>query len=75
MSSPDPESPKTTEWKKLYAAAVLELDRAALPSRVQAARAAIHSRIVELKRSPGSEDESRLEDALKILDRLSKMYD
>jgi hypothetical protein len=75
MSSSNRESTKEPEWKTLYEAAVLELDRAALPGRVQAAKTAIHSRIVELRTSPGSEDESRLEDALKILDWLSKMYD
>lgn len=75
MSGSGPTSPKQPEWQKLYEAALLELDRTALPSRIQAARAAIHSRIVELRTSQPTEDDSRLENALKILDSLMRMYD
>ena len=75
MSDSGPGSPKQPEWQKLYEAAVLELDRAAVPSRVRAARAAIHSRIVELRTSQPTEDDSQLENALKILDSLMKIYD
>ena len=60
---------------KLYEAAVLELDRTALPSRVQAAKAAIHTRIVELRTTEPPEEDSRLDDALKMLERLTKIYD
>jgi hypothetical protein len=63
------------EWQKLYEAAVLEMDLGVLPSRVQAAKAAIRSRIVELRTSQPVEEDSRLNDALRILDGLMKMYD
>ena len=75
MSGSGPGSPKQPEWQNLYEAAVLELDRAVLPHRIQAARAAIQARIVELRTSQPTEDDSRLENALKILDGLMKIYD
>jgi hypothetical protein len=75
MSSSGPGSAKQPEWKKLYEAAVLELDRAVLPSRLQAARNAIQCRIVELRTSQATEDDSRLDDALKMLDALAKIYE
>jgi hypothetical protein len=75
MSGSGPGSPKQPDWQRLYEAAVLELDRTALPSRIQAARAAIHFRIVELRTSRPTEDDSRLENSLKILDGLMRMYD
>ena len=74
MSSSGPRSAKL-EWQKLYEAAVLELDRTALPSRVQAAKAAIQTRIVELRTTEPPEEDSRLDDALKMLERLTKIYD
>lgn len=75
MSSSGPGSSKRPDWQKLYEAAVLELDRTALPSRVQAAKVAIERRIVELRTSKPTDDDSRLENALKILDGLIRMYD
>jgi hypothetical protein len=75
MSSSGPGLPKRADWQKLYEEAVLELDRTILPSRVQAAKAAIHTRIVELRTSQPTEEDSRLEASLKILDGLMRMYD
>ena len=75
MSSSGSGSPKQPNWQKLYEEAVLELDRTALPSRVQAAKVAIKARIVELRTSQPTDDDSRLENALKILDGLMRMYD
>jgi hypothetical protein len=63
------------EWKSLYQAAVLELDTRALPRRIEAARAAIQARIVELDKSQASDEASQLQDALKILDTLLRMYE
>jgi hypothetical protein len=63
------------EWKSLYQAAVLELDTRALPRRIEAARAAIQARIVELDTSQASDEASQLQDALKILDALLRMYE
>jgi hypothetical protein len=54
---------------------VLEFDRAVLLNRVEAAKAAIHRRIVEIRTTSELIDEySRLEDSLKILDGLTRMY-
>jgi len=61
------------EWKALYRAAVLELDTGALPSRIEAAKAAICARIVELDASQASTEASQLQDALKILNVLVRM--
>jgi hypothetical protein len=74
MSSSGPRSAKP-EWQKLYEAAVLELNQTALPSRVRAAKAAIHTKIVELRTAEPPEEDSRLDDALKMLERLAKIYD
>lgn len=74
MRSSGPRSAKQ-EWQRLYEAAMLEADRTALPVRVQAAKTAIHTRIVELRTAEPTEEDSRLEDALKMLDALTKMYD
>ena len=71
MSNSDARSP---DWQKLYEAAVLELDPAVLATRVHAAKAAIHSRMVELGTSQPVDEDSRLEGALKILDGLLRMY-
>jgi hypothetical protein len=68
-------SAKQPEWKKLYEAAVLEMDRAVLPSRVKAARSAIQLRVVELRTTQPTEDDLRLDDALKMLDSLTKLYE
>jgi hypothetical protein len=57
----------------LYQAAVLELDTQVLPRRVEAAKAAIHARIVELDASQASTEASQLQDALKILDALLRL--
>jgi hypothetical protein len=75
VSSSGSGSAKQPEWKKLYEAAVLELDRAVLPSRVKAARNAIQCRIVELRTSEPTEDDSRIDDAIKMLNALTKIYE
>ncbi len=75
MSSSRPTFPKRPEWQQLYEEAVLELDRAVLPVRVRAAKTAIQTRILELRTEQPTEESSRLEDALKILNSLTKMYE
>jgi hypothetical protein len=64
---------KKARWKALYEAAVLELDSGALPRRIDAAKTAIHSRIVELNASQASTEADQLQDALNILDDLLRM--
>jgi hypothetical protein len=69
-SSGGPNEPK---WKILYQAAVLELDIGALQHRIEAAKAAIHSRIAEVDRSQVSGEASQLQDALYMLDVLLRI--
>jgi hypothetical protein len=61
------------KWKNLYQAAMLELDAEALPRRIEAAKAAIHSRMAELEGSQAATEASQLQDALNMLDVLLRM--
>jgi hypothetical protein len=65
---------KEPEWKILYQAAMLELDTEALPPRIEAAQAAIHSRMAELEGSQAGTESSQLQDALHMLDLLRRIY-
>jgi hypothetical protein len=47
---------KKARWKALYQAAMLELDTGVLPARIEAAKAAIHSRMAGLE---GAQDGQR----------------
>jgi hypothetical protein len=60
-------------WKALYQAAVLELDTGAMPHRIEAAQAAIHSRMAELEGSQAGTEASQLQDALFMLDVLLRI--
>jgi hypothetical protein len=65
---------KKARWKALYQAAMLELDTGVLPARIEAAKAAIHSRMAELERAQAGPEASQLQDALHMLDVLLRMY-
>ena len=66
---------KKARWKALYQAAMLELDTGVLPARIEAAKAAIHSRMAELDRAQaGTTEVSQLQDGLHMLDVLLRMY-
>jgi hypothetical protein len=65
---------KKARWKALYQAAMLELDNGALPARIEAANAAIHSRMAEAEGSQAGSEASQLEDALRILGVLLRIY-
>jgi hypothetical protein len=63
-------------WKKLYTAAMLELDRASLRNRIDAAQAAIRDAMRELAndRSAGALEEMRaMSDALHNLQTLQRL--
>jgi hypothetical protein len=63
-------------WKDLYAAAMLELDRANLPNRIESARAAIRQALDELAsdRDLGAVEEAQaLADALRNLQALQRV--
>ncbi len=65
---------KKARWKALYQAAMLELDTEALPHRVEAAKAAIHNRMAELEQAQAGTEAPQLQDALRMLDVLLRMY-
>lgn len=62
------------EWKRLYQAAMLEINTEAVPERVEAARAAIRSRMAELEGAQAGTEVAQLQDALHMLDVLVRMY-
>jgi hypothetical protein len=61
------------EWLELYRGALMELDRAKLPQKIDAATAAIQLRIQQLLASKdGHQEYSALEDALRNLRSLRR---
>jgi hypothetical protein len=61
------------DWVELYRGALMELDRAKLPQKIEAANAAIQQRINELLMSKdGHQEYSALEDALRNLRSLRR---
>jgi predicted Fe-Mo cluster-binding NifX family protein len=61
------------DWVELYRGALMELDRAKLPQKIEAANAAIQQRINELLTSKdGHQEYSALEDALRNLRSLRR---
>ena len=61
------------EWLELYRGALMELDRAKLPQKIDAAKAAIQLRIQQLLASKdGHQEYSALEDALRNLRSLRR---
>ena len=73
MSAPRPVAPAVPHWKKLYEDAILEVDLPKIPERVDEARKAIQTALVELITQGNSEDCKRLVNCLNVLDLL-KMY-
>jgi hypothetical protein len=53
---------------------MLELDTGVLPDRIEAAKAAIHSRMAEVDGSQAATEALQLQDALHMLDVLLRMY-
>jgi hypothetical protein len=66
--------PHELRWRRLYEAAVLEVDQTVLPKRVKIAKKAIHSQIVKLHKEDEAAEVWALMDALNVLDDLLKMY-
>jgi hypothetical protein len=66
--------PHELRWRRLYEAAVLEVDQQVLPRRVRVAKKAIHWHIVKLHKVDEAADVWALMDALNVLDDLMKMY-
>ena len=65
--------PHELRWRRLYEAAVLEMDQAVLPKRVKVAKKAIHSQIEKLHKEDEAAEVWALMDALNVLDDLLKM--
>jgi hypothetical protein len=62
-------------WRRLYEAALLEVDQEVLPRRVRVAKMAIHSQIVKLHKVDDAGGVWALMDALHVLDDLLKMHE
>jgi hypothetical protein len=60
----------TSEWEKLYQAAILETDRSKLEERIEAAEFAMHTRLHEFSLNHGGtlEENRDITDALNRLD-------
>jgi hypothetical protein len=71
-----PEVKTNILWKDLYTAAMLELDRANLPGRIEAAQAAIRQAMEERTSTDGlgaAEDRQAMTDALRNLQTLQRV--
>ena len=73
MTTPGTGRSPDSNWHKLYEAAILELDLAKLSSRIEKAKKAIYTRIVELASSDQKSEWQPLMDARNVLDDLLRM--
>jgi len=62
-----------TGWKKLYEAAILEIDNTRLPKRIAEARCAILDRAEEILTNPTSDERHALKNALHTLRLLDEV--
>ena len=62
-------------WRKLYENAILEGEITKIPERVEEAKKAIQSTVVELSSQGKNDDCRRLLDCLHVLDGLLKMHE
>jgi hypothetical protein len=63
------------DWKSLFEAAMLELDLASVPKRIEEARAAISRRASALHTQEVSEEQLAMMDALNALNDLARMVE
>jgi hypothetical protein len=61
MSGDREVNPPSRDWERLYTAAILETDRSKLKSHIDAAQAAIESRLREMNADHGGTAAERLE--------------
>lgn len=73
MSAPRPIG--SPGWRKFYEAALLEVDLAKIPDRVEQARKAIQDALTECSSQGKNEDCRRLLDCLTVLNDVLKMYE
>jgi hypothetical protein len=74
MTNPGAGRFSEAHWRKLYEAAVLELDTAKLPDRIEEAKKEIETRLAELTSSAQNSEWEPLIDAHNILDDLLRMH-
>jgi hypothetical protein len=67
------ESNEQPDWKRLFEAAMLELDLGSVPKKIEQAKAAIALRASELQMREVSEEQLALQDALNALNDLARM--
>jgi hypothetical protein len=72
MGSPTSQS-RDLRWRRLYEAAVLEVDLEVLPRRIRVAKKAIHLQIVKLHKVDDAGNVWALMDSLNVLDDLLRM--
>jgi hypothetical protein len=73
MSTSGVGSAESFLWRRLYDAALRELDPQVLTQRIEAAKKAIHSQIAVLRNTDEASNLWELMDALRILDDLLRM--
>jgi hypothetical protein len=66
---------KQPDWKSLFEAAMLELDLASVPRKIEEAKAAISRRASQLQTQELSEEQMALMDALNALNDLARMLE
>jgi hypothetical protein len=71
----DTEPNKKPDWKSLFEAAMLELDLASVPKKIEDAKAAISRRASELQAQEVSEEQLAMQDALNVLNDLARMLE
>jgi hypothetical protein len=72
MGSPTSQS-RDLRWRRLYEAAVLEVDLEVLPRRIRVAKKAIHLQILKLHKTDEAGEVWALMDALNVLDDLLRI--
>jgi hypothetical protein len=66
---------KQPDWKRLFEAAMLELDLASVPKKIEQAKAAIALRASEVQMHEVPEEQLALQDALNALNDLARMLE
>jgi cell division protein ZapA (FtsZ GTPase activity inhibitor) len=66
---------KQPDWKRLFNSAMLELDLASVPKKIEEAKAAISRRASKLQTQEVSEEQLAMMDALNALNDLARMVE
>jgi hypothetical protein len=73
MTATEPNNPP--DWKRLFEAAMLELDLARLPKKIEEAKAVICQHLSALQTQGVSEEQLAMMDALNALNDLARMVE